>query len=152
MQERWIGVFPCPNTVTTFNSCTKCMGSLSIIDDGTSDCHPDFWAWMHGWGNNWIYFDLQASWVIDVFGLFLDALPMGVCTTRQWETSSRLVQALYVCTVAEIIYVGDTSSNCLLLIPWVHSARYGRKLIENFCLGCVMLWLLHFSSLFALLT
>ena len=30
-------------TVQTFNSCTKCVGSLGI-NDRTPDCHP--WAWM----------------------------------------------------------------------------------------------------------
>ena len=32
-------------------------------------------------------------------GLFFDMLSMGVCTTRHWQTSSRLVQELNVCTV-----------------------------------------------------
>ena len=27
-------------------------------------------------------FDSQSTWVIDVFGLFLDMLFMGICTTR----------------------------------------------------------------------
>ena len=35
-------------TVPTFNSCTKCVGSPRIIHDCTSDCHPVFWAWLHG--------------------------------------------------------------------------------------------------------
>ena len=39
-------------------------------------------------------FDSQATWVIDVFGIFLDMLSMGICTTRHWETSGRLVQEL----------------------------------------------------------
>ena len=37
-------------------------------------------------------FDLQSTWVIDM--LFVD-----VYTTRQWQTSGRLVQELNVCTV-----------------------------------------------------
>ena len=29
-------------------------------------------------------FDSQATWVIDMFGIFFDMLPMSVCTTRHW--------------------------------------------------------------------
>ena len=43
-------------------------------------------------------FDSQDTWVIDVLGLF-DMLSMCVYTTRHWQTSGRLVQALNVCTV-----------------------------------------------------
>ena len=43
--------------------------------------------------------DSQATWVIDVLDLFLDMLPMGVCTSRHWRTSGRLVQELDACTV-----------------------------------------------------
>ena len=32
----------------------------------------------------------------------LDMLSMGVCTTRQWVTSGRLVQELNACTAVEI--------------------------------------------------
>ena len=44
-------------------------------------------------------FDAQATWVIDVLGLFIDMPSMVVCTTRHWETSGRLVQEINVCTV-----------------------------------------------------
>ena len=44
-------------------------------------------------------FDSQATWGIDVLDLFLDMVSMGVCTTRRWQTSSRLVQELNACTV-----------------------------------------------------
>ena len=48
-------------------------------------------------------FDLQASWVINnVLGLFLEILSLGVCTTRHWQTSGRLVQESNVCTVTPI--------------------------------------------------
>ena len=43
--------------------------------------------------------DSQATWVIDVFGFFFDNLSMGVCTTRNWQMSGRLVQELNACTV-----------------------------------------------------
>ena len=41
----------------------------------------------------------------------LDMLTMGVCTTRHWQSSSRLVQELNVCTVA-------------LLMPQTHQLRF----------------------------
>ena len=44
-------------------------------------------------------FDSQATRVIDVLGLFFDMLSIGVCTTRHWPTSGRLVQELSACTV-----------------------------------------------------
>ena len=44
-------------------------------------------------------FDWQASWIIVVLGLFYDMSSMNVCTIRHWQTSSRLVQELNVCTV-----------------------------------------------------
>ena len=33
-------------------------------------------------------FDLQGTCFIDVFGLFLDMLFMGVCTTRHWSNGA----------------------------------------------------------------
>ena len=42
-------------------------------------------------------FDSQA---ICVVGVFLDMLSMGVFTTWYWQSSSRPVQELNVCTVA----------------------------------------------------
>ena len=44
-------------------------------------------------------FDSQGTWVIDVLGLFVGISSMGVCTTRHWQTSGRLVQELNNCTV-----------------------------------------------------
>ena len=44
-------------------------------------------------------FDSQVVCVIGVLGLLFDLLSTGVCTTRHWQTSSRLVQELNVCTV-----------------------------------------------------
>ena len=38
-------------------------------------------------------FDLQATWVIDVLGLFFD---MSVCTTRHWQMFGRQLQELNV--------------------------------------------------------
>ena len=44
-------------------------------------------------------FDSQAMQVIAFGNFFVDMLSMGVCTTRHWQTSGRLVQDLNVCTV-----------------------------------------------------
>ena len=46
-------------------------------------------------------FDSQATWVIDVLWYFL-TLSMGVCTTRHWQTSGRLVQELNVCNISSV--------------------------------------------------
>ena len=57
-------------TVSTFSSCSKCVGSLCIIHDRTLDCHPVFWSWicMDGLMTE-LSFDSQATWSNDVFGL-----------------------------------------------------------------------------------
>ena len=44
-------------------------------------------------------FDSQATCVIAVVGLYCDMLSTGVCTTKHWQTTGRLVQELNVCTV-----------------------------------------------------
>ena len=44
-------------------------------------------------------FDSQATWVINVLGLFIDILSVGVCTTRHCQTSGRLAQEIHVSTV-----------------------------------------------------
>ena len=44
-------------------------------------------------------FDSQAMQVILFELFFVDMLSMGVCKTRHWQTSVRLVQELNVCTV-----------------------------------------------------
>ena len=43
-------------------------------------------------------FNSQATWVIMSLIYFFDMLSLGVCTTRHWQTSDRLVQELNVCT------------------------------------------------------
>ena len=82
------------STVPTFYSCTKCVGSPSIVHDRTSDCHQIILAMRAVKTER--NFDLQATWVIDVPGLFFDMFSMGVCTTRHWEVSGRPVQELHV--------------------------------------------------------
>ena len=46
-------------------------------------------------------FSSQATWVIDVLGLFFDILSMGVLN-RHWHTSGRLVQEFNLCTVGAL--------------------------------------------------
>ena len=43
-------------------------------------------------------FNSQATCVIMSLIYFFDMLSLGVCTTRHWQTSGRLVQELKVCT------------------------------------------------------
>ena len=44
-----------------------------------------------------------AIWVINVLGV----VSMGACTTRHWQTSSRLVQNLEVCTITGHLKMTD---------------------------------------------
>ena len=78
------------------------MGSPGKIHNRTPDCHPVYWAWIRPQVSDLTTessFDSQASWVIDVLCLYSNMLSLGVCTTRHWQTSGRLVQELNVCTV-----------------------------------------------------
>ena len=47
-------------------------------------------------------FDSQAKWVMMCLAYLFGMLSMGVCTTRHWQTSGRLVQELNVWTVVPI--------------------------------------------------
>ena len=62
-----------------------------------------FWAWMHGGPliqlSTECSLDFQATWVIDVLGIFIDMPSMGVRKSRHSQTSGRLVQGLNVCTL-----------------------------------------------------
>ena len=54
---------------------------------------------MDTWMISKLNVDLFRKWVNDVLRLFLFDMPsMGVCTTRHWQTSGRLVQELNVYT------------------------------------------------------
>ena len=102
------------STVPAFNSCTKCVGRQGIIHKRSTNCHRISWECMQGWPHNWMYsYDLQAMWVVDVqMAYFCDILSMGVCTTRHWKTSGRLVQELNVCTVQHVECTFDNHSHC----------------------------------------
>ena len=92
----------------------------------------------HGWTlYNQSYFDVQATWVIDVFDWLFDIIDMCVCTTRHWQTSGRLVQELNVCTVYYYRYgvrvnVGLPDLDFLWSLRWLdriphaHSTRTPR--------------------------
>ena len=57
-------------------------------------------------------FDSQAMWVINVFDFLFDMIYMGVCTTRHWQMSGRLVQELNVCTLGTCISLTVNTSSC----------------------------------------
>ena len=81
---------------STYSAGTKCLG---IIHDRTPACHqfPG-----HGCTDGLTTerdLDSQATLAIDVFGLYFEMLSTGVCTTRHWQTTGRLVQELNDCTL-----------------------------------------------------
>ena len=48
---------------------------------------------------------LQATWVIDVFGLFCICYPWVVFTSRHLQMSGRLVKELNICTVGKPVRI-----------------------------------------------
>ena len=86
-------------TVQAFNFCTKCVGSPCIIHDRMPGCQPAHWTWTCGWPHNWTKLWFAGSvchlyvWLISL------TFSIGICTTRHWQTSGRLVQELNPCTV-----------------------------------------------------
>ena len=86
-------------TVPTFNSCTKCLGSPGTTQNRTPDCQPTpgIDAWMTSQLN--VALNCKLSWSLMSLDYLFEKLSMGVCTTRHWQMSSRLVQELNVCTV-----------------------------------------------------
>ena len=88
--------------VPTFNSCTICQDSPGKIHFCTPDCRPASWTWMTSQLNIILIHQLCGSFS-DVLSLFSDMLSMGVCTTKHWQMSGRLVQELNVCTVHHIM-------------------------------------------------
>ena len=88
--------------VPTRNCCTPCVGSPGIIRDRTPDCYPVSPG--HGCRVDLTSergFDSQTTYVIYVPGLRFDMLFTGMCATRHWQTSDRLVNELNACTVNE---------------------------------------------------
>ena len=76
-------------------------GQSGHIIHNMLDCHQVSWEWMDIQMTTQlkVSFDLQATWVINVLGLFSDMLSMSVCTCRtmRWQTSGRLMQELHAC-------------------------------------------------------
>ena len=87
----------------TFNSCTKCVGRPGIINDRMPDCHPVSWAWMRpqvlGLTTERSFLICKLRGSLMCLSYCFDTLSIGVCTTRHWQTSGRLVQEFDVCTV-----------------------------------------------------
>ena len=65
-----------------------------------------------------------------MLGLFFDMLFMGICTTRHWQTSGRLVQELNVCTV-HLSYDVSRLNHCWIKI--CHIYRYTVELVNLPC-------------------
>ena len=82
--------------MSAFNSCTKCVGSPGIIHNRIPG---------HGCDHRSLTSQLNIALIRILFGsltclaYFFDMLSMGVCATRHWQMSGRLVQELNVCTV-----------------------------------------------------
>ena len=97
-----------------FYSCTKCVDSPGIIHYHTPDCHPVSWAWMLPQVPADLTterrFDSQGTWDIDVPGLIFDIPSRGVCTTRHWQKSGRLVQDINVCMCSALPFFSVLSS------------------------------------------
>ena len=106
------------HTVRTINSCAECMGSPGVKHYRIPDCHPVSWAWKNGWRHNWTHFDLQATWVIDVFGL------LDIWHIKHW--------CLYSQAVADVWSTGAGIKclYCRCLGPW---HQYKHTLIYNQC-------------------
>ena len=81
--------------MTTFNSCTKCVGSSAVRLIATQfsghGCMDDLTIERS--------FDKQTTWVIDVLGLLLLTCYPWLFRTRHWQTPGRVVQEVIVCTV-----------------------------------------------------
>ena len=90
------------NYSATFNTCIKCVDSPGLIHVSSSHTIATHFLG-HGCMDDLTTersFDLQATRVIGILGLFFDMFStMGVCTTRHCQTSGRPVQELNVCTV-----------------------------------------------------
>ena len=101
------------STVPTFNSCAKCPDIPGIIHNRTPDHHSVSGACMRPDIPDLATkrsFDSQATMIIDLLGLYF-GLSMGVCATRYWQTSGRLVQELNVCTVGTLFRCKSATVN-----------------------------------------
>ena len=107
-----------------FNSCTECVDRPGLLHNRTPDCSPVSWVWMHGGPHSWTCcsFDSQATWVIDVCGLFVDMLPMNESTYNQALADVRLSGAEIKC-----LY-------CMYLIHKQYNYEYNGCLVKKYSL------------------
>ena len=105
----------------TFNPYTKCVGGPGMIYDHPPDCNPSCLGM-----DAWMTSQLKVAFIRKLRGslmwldYFFDTLSLGVCITRHWQTSGRLVQELNACRYCEIFkgmchFVQITSA----LLVWV---------------------------------
>ena len=91
-----LAVYPearkCPTTIQTFNSCTKWPGNNKRH---MPDCPPVSRALMRPQ----VALIRKLQGPLMCLAYFFDMSSLGICTTRHWQTSSRLVEKLNVCTV-----------------------------------------------------
>ena len=109
----------------TFNSCTYNAWAARPLDTTASPIATVSWDLTTERS-----FDSQAPWVFGVLDLFLDILFLGLCTTRLWQTSGRLVQELNVCTVRspEGLYKSVSGQVHIQVSLWHYSRRTGHPL------------------------
>ena len=75
------------------------MGSLGILHTTTRPFRAQFpWGGVMNYIITEPIFDSQATWVIDVHGVFLDKFSMCIFT-REFQAFNRLVQELNICNV-----------------------------------------------------
>ena len=105
-------------TVPTFNYCTKCMGMTGIIHDLTPDCHSVSKAWISACMTS----QLRVALIRKIrdssicLAYSFDMLSMGLCTTRHYQTSGRLVQELNVCIVLQANGISESRYKCHMIM------------------------------------
>ena len=97
----------------TYNSGTKSWAARAqyTVAQYSEGCHPMCVLGNKSKGEltNERRIDSQATWVIDVLGLFFDMFPIGVGTIRRWPMPSRLVQELNIFTECAPSKIEDDS-------------------------------------------
>ena len=98
-----------------FNSCTTNAGSPGTPPYARL---TSSFLGIDAWMNSQLKLALinKATWIIYVLGLLFDMLPVGVCTTRHWQTPGRLLQELDIFTVGNI---GNVPTLVFTAISWV---------------------------------
>ena len=89
------------HTVATFNSCTKCMANRAKY----TTARPIATHFPHPCIDAWMTLQLKQRVLFVRLSYFLDMLSMGVCITRRWQTTSRIMQELNSCTTSPSLYI-----------------------------------------------